>query len=881
MRETITLHVNGQDHTLLVDPQTPLLTVLRQDLHLVGPKYGCGSEQCGACKVLVDGQDVPSCQLPVANVVGLPVITVEGLGSAAAPYPLQEAFIAEQAAQCGYCAAGMVIAAQGLLNRVRYPTDAQIREALATNLCRCGVYDRVRRAIKLRIGQPAEPLYTVITPPDEAAPPALLSSRSLQTNPDLDAWLRIDADETVTLFSGKVEIGQGIKTALAQMAAEELNVQPQRIRVVTADTALAPNEGVTAGSMSVQTSGAALRLAAATARRLLQQLAFEELETETAVSQLTIHDGTITDPASGRQTSYWQLMGGKQFGRRVQADAPLKSVAAYETVGTPFARLDIPAKVSGGRSFVQDLDLPQLAHGRVVRPPAYDARLVSVDETAVAALPGVLAVVRDGSFLAVIAERMAQADAAAARLRETAVWHNPTALPTMAEIYQRLRAPGARAALVVDGRAIEGPVPPAPPLTGDRQLTATYFRPYQMHGALSPSAATAQLVDGALTIWSHSQGVPLLPHTVGAVLGMAPADIRVIHAEGSGCYGHNGADDAALDAALLARALPGRPVAVQWSRADEHGWEPYGTAMVMDLAAGLDAQGRITGWRHDVYSFPHTNRPRSGGETSSLLAAAHLADPFPQPQPRAVYGSHFGEYRNADPKYILPDKHIVAHLQTDSPLRTSSLRSLGAYANVFAIESFMDELAHAAGADPLAFRLAHLQDPRARAVLAAVAELSGWAQRQAVMGNGRGYGLAFAQYKNVQTYAAVVVEVAVEDSGEILLKQAWIAADAGQIINPDGLSNQLEGGLMQAASWTLYERVRWQRQAITSLDWDSYPILRFPQAPVIRTVLLNRPQLPPLGCGEAAQGPTPAAIANAVFAATGRRLRTLPLAAET
>ena len=877
------LQVNGRTHHLTIDPQTPLLYVLRQELGLSGPQYGCGSEQCGACKVLVDGQDVPSCQLPVGQVAGLAIITVEGLGTAESPHPLQEAFIAEQASQCGYCVSGMIIAAQGLLNRTRYPTDGEIGEALAGNICRCGVYERVRRAIKLRIGRPVwEPIYTVIDAPEiDAAPPAANAlPTSLQRTPDLDAWIRIDPSDTITIFSGKVEIGQGIKTAVAQIAAEELDVALERIRVITADTEQSPNEGVTAGSMSLQTSGSALRQAAAEARHWLLQLAFEELEAESA-SDLTVSDGSITDPASGRQTSYWQLMGGQQFGQPITGLGQPKSPQNHRLVGQPAPQLDLPRKVSGEPCYVHDMRLPGMVHARVVRPPAYDAHLLSVSETAVSHLPGLLKIVRDGRFLAVIAEREEQAVAARNALQAGAVWQNETSLPPQDTLFDHLRSQPAYDSLVVGGTAVSDPIPPiqSPP-DAAHTLTASYYRPYHMHASLGPSAAVAHWEDGRLTIWSHSQGIPLLRQTIAQVLGLDPDQIHLIHAEGAGCYGHNGADDAALDAALLARALPGRPVSLKWMREDEHAWEPYGAAMAMTLQASLDADGAIIDWNHDVWSYPHTARPRPDGKTSGLLAAWHLERPFTAPEPQPIQGYHFGDYRNADPLYDLPRRRIVTHFVPHSPLRTSSLRGLGAFANVFAIESFMDELAQAAGSDPVAFRLRHMADERAKAVIRAAADAANWQPRTRPAGRGQGQGFAFAQYKNSQCYTAVVVTVEADlESGEIQLKEAVIAADAGQIVNPDGLSNQLEGGFVQAASWTLYEAVAFAEQGITSRDWDSYPVLRFSHAPRLKTVLLNRPDRPFLGGGEASQGPTPAAIANAIYDATGVRVRELPVTA--
>jgi CO/xanthine dehydrogenase Mo-binding subunit len=497
-------------------------------------------------------------------------------------------------------------------------------------------------------------------------------------------------------------------------------------------------------------------------------------------------------------------------------------------------------------------------------------------------MPGVLKVVRDGSFLAVIAEREDQAIKAMERLQAGAVWEGEPDLPPQEALFDRLLSQPNHAFLVVDGAPAPGPVPPVEPVIGAAQtLAAAYYRPYHMHASLAPAAAAAHLVDGKLTIWTQAQGVFPPRASIAHVLGMAEADIRVIHREGSGCYGHNGSDDAALDAALLARALPGRPVLLKWTRADEHRWEPYGPAMAVKMQASLNDQGQIIDWNHEVWSYPHLGRPRPDGNVSGLLAAWHLAEPFTRPELRPVMAPHVDGHRNADPIYAFPKRHIVSHFVPDSPLRTSSLRGLGAYGNIFAIESFMDELAHAAGADPVEFRLRHLTGERARAVIAAAAEKAGWQAGQRLPGEGRGRGIAFAQYKNRQCYAAVVIELRVDRaSGQIQLERAIIAADAGQIINPDGLSNQLEGGLYQSASWTLKERVRFDQTGITSIDWDSYPILTFPEAPVIETILLDRPDQPHLGGGEATQGPTSAAIANALFDATGLRLREVPFTPE-
>jgi CO/xanthine dehydrogenase Mo-binding subunit/aerobic-type carbon monoxide dehydrogenase small subunit (CoxS/CutS family) len=882
MPQKFVLDVNGQRQQVQVEPETPLLYVLHNDLGLTGVKYGCGSEQCGACKAIVDGQAVPTCKLPVKNVQGLSIITIEGLGIAGELHPLQQAFIEEQAVQCGYCTPGMILAAQGLLNQMRYPSDEEIQTALEKNLCRCGVYDRIRRAIKLRIGRPdSAKKYEVQTDfepfQDSQISQALANMpQALLQTKDLDAWIRINKDETITLFTGKVELGQGIKSALAVIGAEELDVSLDRIQVAETDTAHSPNEGLTVSSMSMETTGEAIRYAAAEAREILLSIAYEELEAPK--ERLIVTDGTILDPHSGRNTTYWELFGGKSFGGQIKGIALPKKPEQYSLLGKPNKRLDLVEKVSGDHQFIQDLNLPEMVNGRILRPPNYNAQLVSFDEHALSQMPGVLKIIHDGSYLGVICQREEQAINAIEQLRESAVWKGDLNLPHQDALYEHMLNQPYKSYLVVDGTPVEGDIPAIEnPSKAVTTLTSTYYRPYQMHGSLGPSAAVGLMEDRKLTLWVHSQGVYPIRAAVAHVLEMNDEDIRVIHVEGAGCYGHNGADDAALDAALLARAYQGKPVSLKWMRTDEHTWEPYGPAMVMQMQASLDSNKEVIDWNHDVWSYPHLGRARPGIYTSGLLAAWFLAEPYSKPQLQPVLAPHVGSHRNADPLYTFPRQRIVKHFIPDSPLRVSALRGLGAYGNVFAIESFMDELAYAADIDPVEFRLRHLEDERARAVIAAAAEKAAWRSNSPSRGNGFGQGIAFSQYKNRQCYAAVVVDLEVDQSsGQINLERAIITADAGQIVSADGLSNQLEGSFVQAASWTLNEQVNFNQQGISSLDWDSYPILRFPQAPKIETVLLNRAGLPFLGSGEAAQGPTPAAIANAIFDAIGVRLREIP-----
>lgn len=686
----------------------------------------------------------------------------------------------------------------------------------------------------------------------------------LNTNRRLDRWLRINRDGTVTAFPGKVEIGQGILTALAQIVAEELDVALERIRLAPADTTYSPDEGMTSGSQSITDGGAALRYASAEARDLLLQRAAARLGV--SLEQLAVADGVIR-ARSGGSVTYWDLATDDLLAREATAEIRPKPASSHTIIGTPAPRRDIPAKVSGAPSFVHDLDFPGMLHGRIARPPSYQARLVSLDETEVRALPGVVAVVRDGSFLGVVAEREEQAIRALTRMKRLARWEETTALPE----------PDPRFLLkeATEDEVISEKQDAAAVARAAKSVEAEYTKPYIAHAALGPSCAVARCDPDRYTVWTHSQGIyPLRTHLARA-LGVEEQRVTAIHVDGAGCYGHNGADDAALDAALLARALPGRPVRVQWSREDEFTWEPYGPAMVVKLKAGLDASGNIVNWTEDIWSNPHSSRPSGGGV--NLVAAWHLARPLQPSPPRNPPLPGGGSHRNAIPIYEFPNQRVTNRLVKRVPVRVSALRALGATANVFAIESFMDELAAAAGADPVEFRLRHLKDPRARAVIETVAKKAGW--RKGERGDGaRGRGIGFARYKNGACYLAVIVEVEMER--EIAVRRAWAAIDAGLVINPDGLANQTEGGIIQATSWALKEAVRYDRSRILTTNWDEYPILSFAESPVVEVTILNQPEQPPLGAGEGQQGPTAAAIANAIHNAMGVRLRDMPFTRE-
>ncbi|HEV2977054.1 MAG TPA: molybdopterin cofactor-binding domain-containing protein [Casimicrobiaceae bacterium] len=689
---------------------------------------------------------------------------------------------------------------------------------------------------------------------------------SLGHTPMLDAWIRVDADGGVSVFTGKVELGQGIKTALIQIAAEQIGIEPSRLELVTADTARTPDEGFTSGSHSMQDSGTAIMHAAAQVREIL--LARAALRLDLAPERLRAEGGMVVAD-DGRRVGFGALVTEELTRVHAQPHSKLKDPRTYTVMGHPLPRVDLPAKVSGGPAYVQDLRLPGMVHARIVRPPSYAAQLREVAIDGVQKLPGVIKVVRDGSYLAVVAEREYQAVVAMRALAAAATWDERPSLAAASPIDAFLRRAPSRTLIDLDRHSSANP--------GLRTLAASYRRPYQLHGAIGPSCAVGWLKDGSLTVWTHSQGVYPLRKAIAEMLSMPVERVRCVHVEGAGCYGHNGADDAAADAALLARALPERPVRVQWMREQEHTWEPYGPAMLTEAKAALDAGGNIVAWEYDVWSNTHSTRPGTAG---SLMPAWHLAQPFAPPEPQPIPLPEGGGDRNALPLYVLPNARVVHHFVPAMPVRVSALRALGAYMNVFSIESFIDELARAAGADPVEFRLRHLDDPRAREVITMVAQRFGWAGY--AQAQDRGKGLAFARYKNLGAYLALAVEVEVlRGSGQTRLVRAVAAVDSGQAVNPDGIRNQIEGGIVQASSWTLREAVRFDATRITSSDWSSYPILRFPEMPDSVVVhVIDRPGQPFLGTGEAAQGPTAAALANAVADATGVRLRELPFTPE-
>jgi nicotinate dehydrogenase subunit B len=686
---------------------------------------------------------------------------------------------------------------------------------------------------------------------------------SLRRNPRLNAWLEVLDNGMVRIFTGKLELGQGIRTAIAQVAAEELDLDMKQVEVVLADTLRTPDEGYTVGSGSIENSAMAVRYAAASARKKLLDLASEKWNIP--ASSLTMIQGKIKTQPGDRSISFKELLEGKQLTGTVQHPVTLKPKSAYKLVGRPVFRDDIGRMVRGEQVHLHDLRFPGMVHARTVHPPAYGAQLTKVDEAAIhKKVPGILKIVRKESFLAVIAADEYVAVQAQRACREHSTWTGGASLPEEQDLRPFLKKLPVEDEEVLKKGTVD--INPAPDHT---LVQAQYYKPYVMHGSIGPSCSVAIFDKDQLHVWSHSQGVFPLRETLSRMLNMPENKIEVTGVPGSGCYGHNGSDDASADAALLATLYPGKHIRVQWMREDEHGWEPYGSAMIMECSARIDNTGKISDWKYDMWSDTHSTRP--GGRAENLLATQYMQTP----QKQAAWGRSGGAYRNAEPGYDVPNQHIYAHF-FKGPLRVSALRSLGAYGNVFAVESFMDELAVKAGKDPFEFRLAHLTDERAKAVIIKLREMIAGQQKE----SGIGIGIAYSQYKNAASYCAVAAKVKVDrSSGKVQVLKMWSVIDAGEAINPDGLKNQTEGGMIQSASWTMQEAVKFNQQHVTSLNWDTYPIFRFHQVPEVEVVVIDRPDMEVMGAGEAAQGPAAAALANAVFDACGKRVRDLPILA--
>jgi len=693
---------------------------------------------------------------------------------------------------------------------------------------------------------------------------------SIQNNRRMERWLRFQSGGTVKLAVGKVEIGQGVLIALSQIAAEELDVAIDRIDILSGDTDDAPDEGSTSSSQSIEVSGRSVRLVSAELRaRILGRLA---KRLNCAPAELSVADGAFLHDGRATGHDYWSFAGPEDFAADIEGSATPKPPAAYTVVGQPVPRRDLLAKLSGA-AFIHDIVRPDMLHARVLRQPARGARLATLDEAAIRrSAGGDISIVRVGDFVAFVSADETMVQRAAVTAPPNTRWTDVRQLAPAQQEAAWLPAQPA------DDRHYGDPDPPAETATamvGATIVSETYSRPFVAHAALAPSCALAEYRAGHLSVWSHTQGVYPLRNSLAQILGLKRDQVTVRHAHGAGCYGHNGADDAALDAAIIALQVPDHCIRVQWRREEEFGFEPVSTAHMTRIRVVLDDAGRPVDWTTEIWAGSHVQRPVFGG---TMLA--HEALPSPPPPPKAndpTEANGGGGTRNAFPLYDVPARRVIHHLALETPVRTSSLRGLGALPNVYAMECFIDELAERAGVDPVTYRLSILSDVRARRLIENVADRCNWASRGPV-GSGRGLGLAWSRYKNKAAYACVAVELEVDQ--DIALRRVWCAADAGLVINPDGARNQLEGGIIHAASMTLKEQVTLDGDGITSLDWGRYPIMRFSEVPEIDAVIVHNPDCPTLGMGECTFGPTAAAIGNAVAHALGARIRDMPLTRE-
>lgn len=679
---------------------------------------------------------------------------------------------------------------------------------------------------------------------------------------EVDGFLAVHADGSITVYSGKVDLGTGFRIAVRQMVAEELDIPVDRIALIEGDTALTPDQGPTAGSSGIQRGGVKIREAAATARQALIGLAAEWLKLP--ADSLLIENGIVRARTGGKRVKVGDLIGGKQFALKLDAKAPLKDPAGYRVVGKPLPRPDLPAKLTGRHTFMHDFKLAGMLHGRVVHPPAIGAKLESVDETSISGIPGVK-VVRIQDFLGVVADDEWAAVRASRELK--ASWSGGGGLPGSDGLQRAVRESATEGDETVlhRGDAAQALSDAA------KKLSATYYWPPQSHASLGPSCAVADVRADGATIWTSSQAThKYWPH-FAKILDLAPEKVRLVYLDGAGCYGMNGHEDAAADAAILSRAA-GKPVRVQWMREDEHGWDPKGPPQLLELSASLDDNGKIAAWSAEMWI------PKATKGLANIPLLSPTAAGLSQPQ-----GIGTGLIsQNADPSYGVPNVRVVAHWLKDTPLRPSSLRSPGKPANTFAVESLVDELAVAAGADPLAFRLQALDDdPRGIAVLKRVGEIMKWEPRRGSSGSGTGRGIAYIHYKHSENYVAIGMEVSVDRaSGGVRVTRVVCAHDCGLVINPDAVKNQVEGGIVQTLSRALYEEVAFDSDRVTSVDWASYPILKFPEMPEVIVELIDRPELPPVGAGEAATAPVAAALANAIYDAAGVRMRQVPMTPE-
>lgn len=865
-QSAVTLDVNGRRHIVDVPPTTMLMHVLRNDLGHKGVRAGCSIGECGACRVLIDGVSVASCQTPISEAAGSKIITPEGLGESGSPHPVQQAFLDEQAGQCGYCVNGMIMSVAARLEQEPTVDAKGLRETLDEHLCRCGTHVRMLRAACRAAG------LSVDTDDERdavvggqniggGAPPAAPTMpASVLAQPQIQRWIELRDDGHVLFHPGKVELGQGLRTAFTQIVASQLGVPLDRVHAGPTTTGRSPDEGQTSGTFSIEHGGTALAMAATALGRILVDRA--ALHTGEPAEAVDLDSEGAVVRETGQRLSFAELAAlGPVEGEIEVTDLPRWDA---DPLGQPIRRDDLRTKLTGAAAYVQDLALPGMVHARTVLPPAYDAAPEDFDLAAARGRPGVIDVVQDGRLIMVIAEREEQAIRAQTWISGHVRWQRGPGIKER-DTERLLRSLPAEEYIRRRDDAVEDVLRSLP------SHTATYVKPYQAHGPMSPSAAVAVAEDDTLRIWTHSQGIYPLRRELATFFDMDEHRLVIEHVDGPGCYGMNCADDAAMLAAIAARAVPGRPVRFQLSIQEEFDWDPHGPGMVGDLQAAIDADGFIRAWKYHMITDSHSTRANGDGDRllASWLSSSNAERPW--------VGHGEPSARNAWPLYDIAAMDVTAQ-GVRGPLRTGPLRSLGAFFNVFAVESFMDELAEVAGKDPVAFRREHLRDERASQVLELAAERAGWTSH--VGPSGRGLGVALARYKDTKAYAAVVSEVEVDpERGTFRVVRIVVACDAGTIVNRDGMLNQLQGGVIQGLSRTLSEELNLAQDGVSERDWTTYRSLRFAEVPEVDVVLVERPGYPPLGVGEVTTPQVPAAVANAIDDAIGVRLRSLPFTA--
>ncbi len=686
---------------------------------------------------------------------------------------------------------------------------------------------------------------------------------SLKNANKVNAWLEILADGRLKVYSGKVELGQGIRTAIKQVAAEELDLDLEKVEVHLAETGVTPNEGYTGASASIRNSAMSVRYAAATARGVLLELASEKLKEEK--DSLILKNSVVTSSKNDKSITFLELLDGVQIKKEVLTPVPIKNKDEHRYVGKPIARTDIRKMVVGEQVYVHDLRFPEMVHARIVRPPNYNSTLLKIDESKFqGVVSGFIKTVVNGNFIGVITKEEYQAVKAERILKVNCEWNVPKVFPEMEQLYNYIRQNAQKPENIRNEGHIENA------FKKGKTIRASFTKPYIKHASMGPACAIARYDGEILHIWSHSQGIYPLREGIANMLDIRVEKIHIIGVPGAGCFGHSTADDAAADVAVLALAYPNKHIRLQWSRQDEFKWDPFGSAIISEIEASLDDSGKIEAWKSDVWTDSHSTRPNS--DSGTLLTARYLENPIQMKSQGYLGGGH----RNGSPNYTIPNLQLNAHY-FKGPLRVSSLRSLGSFANVFAIESFIDILAESIDKAPLIFRLAHLNDSRAIEVLEKVALLA----KSSKIASNEGIGYGFMRYKNSEAYIASAVKVNVDKvKGHVKILNMWAAIDVGEVINPDGIKNQIEGGMIQAASWTLKEQVQFNDTEIKSSDWSSYPIMRYVDIPQVKVEVIDRPEEPALGAGEIAMPPTCAAIANAVYRACGKRICNLPITSD-